>query len=476
MKQNSIVWFRLDLRLSDNLALAAAIDRGTNIIPIYIWSSEEENETTPGAASRWWLHQSLNKLANELDKLGSKLIIRQGNALTVLQDLIKETNAKAVFWNRRYEPIIIERDKEVKKILQSDGLLVESFNSSLLFEPWNVLNSSKKAFQVFTPFWKVCLEKNISIPISAPNNLPRPETWPRSLPLSSLALEPKIDWASGLRTTWQIGEQEASLRLRKLLDGVICSYQESRDRPDLEGVSRLSPYLHFGEISPRQIWYAIKSKVNTDDNYKTNAEAYLRQLGWREFAYHLMFHFPLTVKHPLKEKFIKFPWKKDVKALQAWQKGKTGYPIVDAGMRQLWATGWMHNRVRMIVASFLVKDLLIDWQTGERWFWDTLVDADLANNVLGWQWIAGCGADAAPYFRIFNPVTQAEKFDPQGNYIKQWVPELRNLQLPWLYKPWQAPANELSKAGIELGKTYPYPIIDHNLAREIALKALESIK
>jgi deoxyribodipyrimidine photo-lyase len=476
LKENYIVWFRQDLRLGDNLALKAAIDKGGKIIPIFIWSKQETTEISLGGASKWWLHQSLISLSSSLEALGSKLIVRQGKPLDVLQELIKETSAKAVFWNRTYEPSNIERDKEIKKTLQEQGLLVESFNASLLFEPWTILNSSKKAFQVFTPFWKFCLDKAISLPVSTPKALSIPETWPASDSLVDLGLEPKINWASGFVKEWYVGENAAIKVLNDFLQSRVFNYQENRDRPDLIGISRLSPYLHFGEISPRQIWHSVKLlNVKTQEEQK-NVDGYLRQLGWREFAYHLLFHFPNTVSQPLREKYSKFPWLNEGKDLSSWQKGKTGYPIVDAGMRQLWKTGWMHNRVRMIVASFLVKDLLVDWKLGERWFWDTLVDADLANNILGWQWVAGCGADAAPYFRIFNPITQAEKFDPQGNYIRTWVPEIKSLPLPWIYKPWQAPKDILEKAGVELGKNYPFPIVDHALARDRALEALDATK
>lgn len=475
-KNNVLIWFRQDLRLSDNAALKAAIETGNNIIPIYIWSLDEEKEASLGAASRWWLHQSLTSLTQDLEQLGSRLIIRQGKALSILCELLAETQANAVFWNRRYEPSIIERDKEIKTYLHSNNIEAKSFNSQLLFEPWTVLNSSEKPFQVFTPFWKACLTRSITIPISSPKHLERPTKWPKSLEIKGLELKPKINWDEGLKKAWKVGEKAAADQLNNALTNVIAGYKENRDRPDLEGVSKLSPYLHFGEISPRQIWYAVKSKIVENSSYQESGEAYLRQLGWREFAYHLLFWFPQTVNKPLKEKFARFPWQTNKESLKAWQQGKTGYPIVDAGMRELWATGWMHNRVRMIVASFLVKDLLISWQDGERWFWDTLVDADLANNVLGWQWTAGCGADAAPYFRIFNPVSQAEKFDPEGNYIKHWVPELKNLSSPWIYKPWEAPANILEQAGVKLGQTYPIRIVDHQSARVKALAALESIK
>jgi deoxyribodipyrimidine photo-lyase len=426
--RTSIVWFRLDLRLADNLALNVAVKRGGAVVPVFIWAPEEESPWPPGAASRWWLHQSLEALSADLRARGSHLIIRRGPTLDTLRVLMNETGADAIFWNRRYEPALIARDKKVENLLPA-----ENFNSALLIEPWEL----PKPYRVFTPFWRACLEQiKPSTPLPMPKQIPAPRTRRKSLPLASLGLQPKIDWAAGFRRAWQPGEAGAHKQLRRFKRAALSGYRSGRDRPDIVGTSRLSPHLHFGEISPRQIWHSA-----------AKAE-YLRQLGWREFAHHLLFHFPHTTDAPLRADFARLPWRHDAKALKAWQHGMTGFPLVDAGMRELWTTGWMHNRVRMVVASFLVKDLLIPWQEGARWFWDTLVDADLANNTLGWQWTAGCGADAAPFFRVFNPALQAEKFDPLGAYLRHWVPEARTTE-------------------------YPTPIVDHRRARERALEAFE---
>lgn len=476
-KPLSIVWFRQDLRLSDNPALAAAITRNGPVLPVYIWAPEEEGVWSLGAASRWWLHQSLLSLDASLRTLGSQLVIRRGESLSVLQTLVQESGASAVFWNRRYEPTPRERDAKIKALLRARGLTGESFNASLLFEPWDIHNKEGKPFQVFTRFWKTCLTFPEPLaPIPQPASLPAPEQWPETIGLASLGLEPQIDWATSMRVAWQPGEKGAWNELCRFLAKAVALYPDERDRPDLLSTSRLSPYLHFGEISPRQVWHAVREQVPRGSQAAAGAEAYLRQLGWREFAHHLLFHFPHTSEQPLRPEFAAFPWQEDAVALRAWQHGQTGYPLVDAGMRELWATGWMHNRVRMMVASFLVKDLLLPWQAGDRWFWDTLVDADLANNTLGWQWTAGCGADAAPYFRIFHPVIQGEKFDAAGDYVRRWVPELARLPVAWVHKPWEAPAEVLAAAGVKLGRTYPKPIVIHETARLRALNALATIK
>ncbi len=473
----SLVWFRYDLRVADNPALEAAIQRGGPIIPVYIWAPEDEGTWPPGAASRWWLHQSLSCLAAHLQTCGSRLVIRRGPSLLTLQTLIKDTGAQAVFWNRRYEPSIVERDTKMKSTLRATGIHVESFNTALLFEPTTLRNKAGKPFQVFTPFWKTCMSlPEPTAPLTVPSRLPVPVQWPDSLLLASLQLEPTIDWAGGIRAAWCPGEDGARRELQRFLDTAITDYAEQRDRPDEVQTSRLSPHLHFGEISPRQVWYAVRKATKKHPTKQRGAEAYLRQLGWREFAHHLLFHFPHTTDQPLRAEFADFPWREDPIDLRAWQRGQTGYPLVDAGMRELWATGWMHNRVRMVAASFLVKHLLLPWQTGDRWFWDTLVDADLANNTLGWQWVAGCGADAAPYFRIFNPVVQGEKFDPHGDYVRRWVPELNRLPAEWIHQPWEAPTNVLTEAGVKLGTTYPEPIVDHYNARIRALAALAKLK
>jgi deoxyribodipyrimidine photo-lyase len=428
-----IVWFDRELRLIDHPALESAVATGRPVLPVFIWSPEDEAPWAPGAASRWWLHQSLGALDASLRARGSKLIVRQGPAAETLLSLATETGADRVFWSRRYEPAPIARNRGVEEALRSHGIAAEIGAGNLLFEPGAVLSRSGKPFQVFTAFWRACLAMpGPPRPVKAPVKLRAPHQWPASLARSALGLEPEIDWAGGLRETWRCGEAAAAKRLRAF---DAASYSATRDQPDRAGTSRLTPHLHFGEISARQVWHACEL-----------AEPYLRQLAWREFSYHLLFHFPHTTCEPLRPEFRSFPWRRDAKAFRAWTRGRTGYPLVDAGMRELWHTGWMHNRVRMLTASFLVKHLMIPWQKGAAWFWDTLVDADLANNTMGWQWTAGCGADAAPYFRIFNPELQAKKFDPDGAYVRRWVPEIGT------------PA-------------YPRAIVDHDFARKRALAA-----
>jgi len=473
----SLVWFRQDLRLADNPALSTAVARGGPVVPLYVWAPEDDGPWPPGGASRWWLHQSLAQLDADLRARGSRLVIRRGPSAAALAAVLAETGADAVFWNRRYEPAIIARDTDIKASLRAAGVLVETFNSALLFEPWTLETRAGKPFQVFTPFWKACLASTPPLaPIAPPPALPAPPGWPKSLPLGALGLEPTVDWAAGMRTAWTPGEAGAQTQLSRFLAAAAAGYADDRDRPDRAGTSRLSPHLHFGEIGPRQIWQAVRAHAAAEPGHGRGAEGYLREIGWREFAHHLLFHFPRTTAEPLRPEFSAFPWAANEPARRAWGKGRTGYPLVDAGMRELWTTGWMHNRVRMVVASFLVKDLRLPWQDGAAWFWDTLVDADLANNTLGWQWSAGCGADAAPYFRIFNPVSQGEKFDPDGAYVRHWVPELRRLPATWIHKPWLAPVDVLTEAGVVLGRTYPYPIVDHAAARDAALAAFATIR
>jgi len=483
----TIVWFRKDLRLEDNPALHAALTgssaaQGGEVIPVFIWSPEDEFTWSPGAASKWWLHHSLLALETELEKLGLKLIISRGEALTELLKLVTQTKASTILWNRRYEPQLIARDKRIKEELKKRGLETESFNSLLLKEPWEILSKTKTPYQVYTPFFKALLAEGP--PAAA---LPRPKPFPgqRSLSLSSLTVEelkllPEIDWAEGMREMWTPGEAGAQQQLRRFVHDV-GEYDELRNRPDLGKTSRLSPHLHFGEISPRQIWHTVAEAFGDRllfQNLKQckGPEVYLKEIAWREFAYHLLYHFPHTAESPLRAEFANFPWQRDQRLLKRWQKGQTGYPIVDAGMRELWQTGWMHNRVRMIVASFLVKNLLVPWQAGAAWFWDTLVDADLASNTLGWQWTAGCGADAAPYFRIFNPILQGAKFDPRGDYVRRFVPELRSLEERYIHQPWEAPVLALRNAGITLGSNYPRPIVALPETRERALEAYAEMK
>jgi deoxyribodipyrimidine photo-lyase len=451
-----LVWFRQDLRLSDNPALAAAVERGFSVIPVYVWAPEEEGAWPPGAASKWWLSRSLASLGAELEKRGSRLVVRRGPSAEALNRLVAENGASGVVWNRRYEPAAVARDSAVKSGLREKGLLAESFNGSLLFEPWTIRNQSGNPFRVFTAFWRTCLATRVGPAApDAPKRLPSPEHWPDPLELADLKLAPSVDWAVGLRENWQPGEPGAKRELGRFLEEGLADYPVNRNRPDLKGTSRLSPHLHFGEIGPGQVW---RSVIERTDGLVPSSQSFLRQIGWREFAHHLLFHNPESPVRPLRPQFSTFPWRMDSDLFKAWKRGGTGYPLVDAGMRELWRTGWMHNRVRMVVASFLVKHLLIGWQEGAAWFWDTLVDADLANNSLGWQWVAGCGADAAPYFRIFNPSVQAAKFDPDGSYVRLWVPELE--QSPGFYR----------------GNKYPPPIVKHEEARERALSALASIK
>ncbi len=466
MASRSLVWFRLDLRLADQPALMAAATKG-NVIPVFIWSPEEEGPAAPGAASRWWLHESLNALDQSLRKKGSRLILRRGPALSSLQALLEETGAKSVYWNRRYEPSLIARDTKVKDALQSRGIYVESFNSALLFEPWQIKTKAGTPFQVFTPFWNACMGgPEPSAPLVTPTQWASPSVWPKSEPLESFGLLPKPDWAGGLRSSWDPGEAGGRERLKVFSSGPVGQYHEARDVMSEDGVSRLSPHLHFGEISPRQIWSSMQR--DSAVSFGNGPATYLKELGWREFSHHLLYHFPQTVSEPLRPEFAQFPWRRDHAAFEAWSGGHTGFPVVDAGMRELWRTGWMHNRARMICASFLVKDLLVDWRQGAAWFWDTLVDADLANNTLGWQWTAGCGADAAPFFRIFNPVLQGQKFDSKGEYVRRWVPELATFPVKNLHDPWLA-------KDVQTKVAYPPPLVDHGFARDRALAALATV-
>ncbi len=369
--------------------------------------------------------------------------------------------------------------KSCVKRFTKQKITVESFDDCVLFNPDKIRTQSGHPFQVFTPFWKSCLSRTEpSEPLKAPTQLKSPTTWPQSLKLDELQLLPEIDWAAGMRAAWQPGTARAQSMLDKFSENGLGHYPTARDRPDQTGTSRLSPHLHFGEISPRQVWHAIKHAGGgrSSGPLPLKAEPYLRQLGWRDFAHHLLYHFPHTAQEPLRAEFAEFPWDSNRSRLRKWQKGLTGYPYIDAGMRELWSTGWIHNRMRMAVASFLVKDLLISWLDGAKWFWDTLVDADLANNTLGWQWTAGCGTDAAPYFRIFNPVTQGEKFDPEGEYVRHWVPELSKLPNQWIHQPFNALLDLFDTAQIKLGKAYPHPIVDHDAARKQALAALKTIR
>lgn len=403
-----LVWFRDDHRLSDNPALAAAIDTGSQVLCLVVIGEACGNLRPLGGAARWWLHGSLKALGESLERAGSRLFLLKGPALETLEQVALETKTSAVFWNRRYGAAEIALDSAVKKRLTDLGVKAQSFKSRLLHEPWDITNQAGKPFQVFTPYARAVMRRPIEPPIPAPSRIPG-GPWPQvlskaSLPLDSFGFEPSNpDWAADFRSVWQPGEKAAQDRLALFLDDNLRGYAQNRDVPALEATSRLSPHLRFGEISPRQVWHAVTGMTARQPGLETGAEKFLTEVIWRDFSHQLLHMHPHLPKKPHSSRFESFPWAEDQKALIAWQKGRTGYPIVDAGMRQLWRTGWMHNRVRMIAASFLVKHLLTDWQQGEAWFWDTLVDADPANNAFSWQWIAGSGPDSAPFHRIFNP-------------------------------------------------------------------------
>ena len=478
----TIHWFRNDLRLADNPALKHAAERGA-VVPVFIWHPQEHGQWVPGGASKWWLHQSLAALNDALEKIGSRLSLRMGDPLEVLQQFAKACQADAIVWNRRYEPDLIESDKRVKRGLADLNIETKSFNGGLLFEPWEAQTKQGRPYQVYSPFRRfIEALPEPDAPKPAPRSLDAPRKWPKSDKLDSLGLLPSIKWYEGMAEAWEPGEAGASKRLKSFMKGPVETYKVDRDYPTKPATSKLSAHLHFGEISPRQAYHAAAKKLKKAQgpDEKKNINHFISEVFWREFGYHLIYHFPHTPDKPLREKYEKFPWmsikgKDGHAALAAWQRGQTGYPIVDAGMRELWHTGWMHNRVRMIVASFLVKHLLIDWRHGAKWFWDTLVDADLASNTLGWQWAGGCGADAAPYFRIFNPMTQGEKFDAGGAYVKKWCPELKDVPDKYIHQPWECPPLQLQAVDVTLGEHYPQPIVEHKMARERALNALSEI-
>ena len=476
LKTPAIVWFRNDLRLADNPALAAA-SRHQSIVAVFIWSPTEEGHWTPGGASRWWLERALTSLQVQLKDMGNTLLIMSGESGKILLDLAAKFGAKHIYWNRRYEPAIVVRDHGIKKDLMASGLNVETFNGSLIHEPWEVLKKDGTPYQIYTAYWNAGIKNCTVRKLIQMAPIPRaPQMSGESLNIADLTLGPKVHWDMGLQRLWQPGEISAARLLQDFVEHRLPKYQETRDIPGQMGTSLLSAHLHFGHISPQQLWHAVIEKHGHISSLDAHAKQFLKELIWRDFAANLIFYFPHTDRKPLRGQFANFPWRKSKSHLQAWQSGQTGFPIVDAGMRQLWSCGWMHNRVRMVVASFLVKDLRINWQEGAKWFWDTLVDANLASNTMGWQWAGGCGADAAPYFRIFNPMLQGARFDPEGLYIRTWIPELENLPNRWIHQPWEAPKCVLEEAGVVLGKNYPKPIVDHSLAKIEALLAYDTIK
>lgn len=498
-----LVWFRNDLRLADHPALSWAAAQRRPLIPVFLWSPEEEGAWAPGAASRVALAEILSGLDEDLRAQGLRLILRRGPADEALGRLAAESRASAVCWNLRYEPAARAQEARAERALSSAGIETKAFPGGLLHEPEVLRTRGGGPYQVFTPFYRALLDRlQPDPPLPRPRRTLAPRHWPRGLRLAELQLAPAEVWTEGIRDFWRFGERDASRRLAGFLREGVAAYGVERDRLDRDSTSRLSLALHSGLLSPQQVWSACRALSDEDAPRAERitsagigsragraahggrppraaahgAEAFLRQLCWREFAHHLLWHFPATPTAPLRPEFAAFPWTRDRRARDAWRRGRTGYPVVDAGMRQLWQTGWMHNRARLIAASFLVKDLLLPWGEGARWFWDTLADADLANNTLGWQWTAGCGADAAPYFRVFNPILQGRRFDPEGNYVRRYVPELAALPARHIHAPWEAPPAVLVAARVTLGRTYPRPIVDHDEARERALDALAEMQ
>jgi len=475
--QSVLYWIRNDLRLADNPTLTAAIASGLPIVPVFIWSPEEEGNWPHGAATCAWLESSLAALSGSYKAHSSRLILRRGTSHDILLALAAECGAATVFASRRFEPAALRQEAAVRDALRAQDISLKVYNGSLLNAPHDVATQMGEPYKVFTPYYNACLKREpLAAPYPAPERIPAPGKWPRSDTLASFNLTPDHPWVEKMLRHWNIGEAGAQARLAAWVDEPVTGYPVNRDLPGIEGTSTLSPYLHFGEISPRQIAHAVRQYPTHRDEAVAANESYIRQLYWRDFAHHLLYHFPHTPEEPLKELFGRFPWVKNNDFLKRWKRGQTGYPFVDAGMRELWETGWMHNRVRMVVASFLIKDLRIHWREGAEWFWDTLFDADLANNSLGWQWVAGCGADAAPYFRVFNPVTQGKKFDGNAAYIRRWVPELAALPDKYIHCPWEMPPVELAACGVQLGKDYPAPMVDHDEARKTALAIYDELK
>ena len=469
-----LLWFRRDLRLADNLAFQAAVASKRPIIPVFILENDPPVRG-PGGAGLWWLDKSLKALAAEMETRGSRLMLRRGEAPAVLGALIEQTGAITVLWNRGYEPGLDARDQTLAEALQARGVKACSCEGKLLLDPEAVRTKTGGPYGVFTPFWRTAsgLIPSLSLQV-APRTIRSPKVWPEAESLSAWKLHPTTpDWSRGF--DWTPGEAGAKASLQAFLDHKLKTYPHDRDRPALDGSSRLSPHLAWGEITPRQLYCAVQARLAAH-GLESQAQKFLSELGWREFDYGLLAQQPALHRDPFKRALSGLKWRTSASDLEAWRRGRTGYPIVDAGMRQLWALGWMHNRVRLITSSFLVKHLLIDWREGEAWFWDCLVDADPANNPANWQWIAGTGADAQPFFRIFNPVTQGEKFDPNGEYVRQWVPELARADRRWIHSPWSVGDSDLAEAGVTLGRDYPKPIVPHEAARARALEALRATR
>lgn len=469
-----IVWFRQDLRLSDNPALHAALKSKSPIIPFFCYTDNESTNWKPGAASRWWLHHSLSSLASDFAARGSRFVIRKGESLDTLQQLAKQVNAKEIYCNALYEPEQAKKDRIIQEALQKQGIEFHCFHGSLLLAPDQVQNQSGSPYRVFTPFYRYYLNSGFNTQcLPSPKSINAIPKEIKSEKIDTLKLLPEIRWYCDFETHWLPGETGALKNLKRFCKNHLIDYPLARDIPSINGTTSLSPHLHFGEISPRQVIAALykMTQASSKAGLIKARDCVIRELIWRDFAHHILAHYPHTTDRPFSENFQQFPWKRsDKKFLKAWQQGRTGIPVVDAGMRQLWKTGWMHNRVRMIVASLLAKNANLHWLNGARWFWDTLVDADLANNSMNWQWVAGCGVDAAPYFRIFNPVTQGKKFDPAGAYVRQWVPELINFPDRFIHDPWNAPDKLQNEVKIIIGKDYPYPVLDLSRTRKEILE------
>jgi deoxyribodipyrimidine photo-lyase len=476
MNNPAIYWYRADLRLTDLPALVAASKQGP-VIPVFVLDEQLGGDWRPGGATRWWLHHSLQSLKSDLRARGGDLVLRRGETTTALKELMEETGAQHIYASRQYQPWSQSLESAVKSLAESHGGDFKRYPGTLIFEPEEITTGGGTPFKVFTPFWRACLKaREPSQPVAAPT-LTFVDTPPESLSLDELKLLPREpNWAAGWEALWSPGEAGADRALQGFLEGHVNDYGEGRDFPAQPNTSRLSPHLKFGEISPRQIWAAAQHLKHAEASSSVSIDKFLAEIGWREFCNHLVAQFPEMPDRAFNAKFDHFPWGENPGYLEAWQQGVTGYPIVDAGMRELWQTGFMHNRVRMVVASFLSKHLLTHWRLGELWFWDCLLDADLASNACSWQWVGGSGADASPYFRIFNPVAQGEKFDKSGDYTRRWVPEIAELPDKYLHKPWEAPALILETAGIKLGGTYPAPIVDHKEARETALGAYAELR
>lgn len=469
-ESNALVLFDCDFRTKDNPAFFEACKNHQKILPLFIF--DEKNKRKIGETSKWFLHFALENFAHELKKKYQlNLVLKKGDSLKILSEIFAQKKIDAIYFNKLVEPYNIKLQSQIKKLAKENSIEVFVFKSQMLFDPSEIKNGSGNYYKVFTPFWKECLRN--SEKISEPLPEPKPTFSSAKLEIKNddLKLLPKKNWAKKFEKIWEFDHKKTEEKLSNFIKNKIHNYRQARDIPALESTSKISPYLHFGIISARQIFFAV-----TKNQQNEGTKQFIAEIFWREFSHHLFFHFPQLSEKSFRAEFEKFPWQKNDEALQKWQKGQTGFPIVDAGMRELWQTGFMHNRVRMIVASFLIKDLLIDWREGEKWFWDCLVDANLANNCASWQWVAGSGADAAPYYRIFNPTLQGERFDEKGEYVKKWVPELENLPQKFIHSPWLADEEVLKKAGVKLGKNYPNRIVDHAKARDMAMMLFKSLR